>query len=409
MILLDCTHTAHTRANSGIQRVCRGLHRSGSLRRLTQTVIRDKRGRCWRTPDRAELQNLDPSRAGCSGQETSEQGWSPIQKARGLFYRRVPPSLHRRIPEFQGAIFPEVFNSAKGPPMRDLYRRLGGPVVCIVHDIVPVIEPRWTTPYMRQHFAAYLEDVHQADGVAAVSTDTAESLRRYWIERRMAPMPRIELVPPGTWIEKVSLPADALEPADPPLLLSVATLEPRKNHAAMLEAIEKLWQGGIRFQVVFVGSGELPGAQAIIERISNLQRDGCPVQWEGQVSDQRLDFLYRTCTATLFPSLFEGFGIPVLESMAYGKPCLISNRGGLADRAAGGGCLTVDEPDAPALYEAMHRLLTDSGLRHRLCEEARARPSRTWDEYLDDLLAFTYELRNARGTWPRGLTRNRYS
>ena len=84
---------------------------------------------------------------------------------------------------------------------------------------------------------------------------------------------------------------------------------------------------------------------------------------------------------TVYPSLVEGFGLPILESLWLGKPCICHDDGVMAELAAGGGCLTVDMNDPTALARAIEQLATDRSLRDRLSTEARARDIDGWPDY----------------------------
>jgi glycosyltransferase involved in cell wall biosynthesis len=90
--------------------------------------------------------------------------------------------------------------------------------------------------------------------------------------------------------------------------------------------------------------------------------------------------------------LMEGFGLPVLESMGYGKPCICSSRGALGESARGGGCVGLDKVDDPSLAAAMDSLLKSPDRLQALAQEAASRPRRYWDAYASDLLEWMKTL-----------------
>lgn len=90
---------------------------------------------------------------------------------------------------------------------------------------------------------------------------------------------------------------------------------------------------------------------------------------------------YAGARFTVFPSLHEGYGLPVAESLAYGTPVITSSYGSTAEIAAAGGCVLVDPRDDDQLVAAMRRLLTDDAELERLRGEARGRPVWTWEQY----------------------------
>ena len=82
----------------------------------------------------------------------------------------------------------------------------------------------------------------------------------------------------------------------------------------------------------------------------------------------------------------EGFGLPILESLWHGKPCICGSNGALGEVAAGGGCVLVDQQNEDSLGKAIAMLLKDKDQYERLCAEARARRFRTWNDYIHRLL-----------------------
>ena len=119
----------------------------------------------------------------------------------------------------------------------------------------------------------------------------------------------------------------------------------------------------------------------VLEAFRRLERQGRPLKWQGHVSDDALAAAYQACSFTVYPSLMEGFGLPVHESLWFSRPCICGSNGALGEVSAGGGCLTCDQTQVGSLASAMRRLLTDRGLYGKLCEEAAQRPFRSWVDY----------------------------
>jgi glycosyltransferase involved in cell wall biosynthesis len=172
----------------------------------------------------------------------------------------------------------------------------------------------------------------------------------------------------------------------------VGTIEGRKNHLALLDAAAALWRRGLRFELQIVGLAQRETGRAALARLHRLQADGLPVRYDGPVPADALEAAYRRCTFTVYPSLMEGFGLPVLESLARGRPCICSARGALGESAQGGGCLALPTVDAAGLAAAMERLLTDRTELDRLAAAARARRFRSWSDYVADLTGWMRTL-----------------
>ena len=168
------------------------------------------------------------------------------------------------------------------------------------------------------------------------------------------------------------------------MVLVVGSHEPRKNHLAVLHAAELLWRRGTAVQP------DLHRRQLLEQRAVRRHPAGLQTaRPAGRVDLRRRRRpawgAYRLARFTVFPSLNEGFGLPVVESIACGTPVITSDFGSMREIAdAGGGALLVDPRDDHAMADAMRTLLTDDAELERLAKQARQRPLRTWDTYADE-------------------------
>ena len=126
----------------------------------------------------------------------------------------------------------------------------------------------------------------------------------------------------------------------------------------------------------------------MIPALWQLQRRGRPLQWLRHINDDALHQVYRSCRFTVYPSLMEGFGLPIAESLWHGKPVVCGGNGALGEIARDGGCLLVDQTNEDDLGSAIEKLLRDDQLYARLREEARNRTFRSWSDYTKDLLGY---------------------
>jgi glycosyltransferase involved in cell wall biosynthesis len=224
------------------------------------------------------------------------------------------------------------FRIGRGSPQLDLLhcttfrapRRPRVPLVVTVHDLAllrhPEAFPRWHRETGRRALRA---GVRAADAVVAVSNFTRDEL----LELLQVPPERIRVIPNG------------LDPAFRPdgprsegeYVLAVGTLEPRKN---LGEAVAAAKLAGVELRVAGAtgwGGVEVPG-------------------WVGEPSDDELAALYRGARCLVFPSLYEGFGLPLLEAMACGTPVVTSDSGAMAEVVAGAGVLV--DPSSPEAIAA---------------------------------------------------------
>jgi glycosyltransferase involved in cell wall biosynthesis len=188
--------------------------------------------------------------------------------------------------------------------------------------------------------------------------------------------------------------ADVLD--DRPFFLFVGSLLPRKNLARVLDAFAALRASHAPdAQIVVVGVKRVFGADGGETRRADL----AGVRFAGYVDDATLGALYRRAICLVSPSLYEGFGLPIVEAMALGAPVITSNVTALPE-VAGDAAVLVDPYDTDAIEQAMRRLLQDDGLRADLRARGfqRARAF-TWERAADGVLAV---LRRAAGVAPRG-------
>jgi glycosyltransferase involved in cell wall biosynthesis len=385
-LFLDLTHTSHTRARTGIQRVARSLR--AALADSVVGITFDPYLGAWRRLETWEQANLD------STAPTTKRGaqWPLVAKMRGRLRRfsgaRPSSSL---ASESHSLVMPELFSDRVGAALPKLFTAISGPRVALFHDAIALKFPELTPTKTVARFPAYLQELLVFDGIAAVSDDSRESLLDYWRWAGVRDAPPVQTIPlgvdsPGNTTHEVTSASGV------PKILSVGSIEGRKNHVALLEACEQLWRRGCHFELHLIGLARPETARAAVERIATLQAAGRSLRYDGAADDDTLTAAYAACRFTVYPSLMEGFGLPVLESLVHGKPCICSGRGALGESARGGGCLVLDQVGPDDLASAIGRLIDHPTECTALASAARSRRFRTWMDYAGDLRAWMKDL-----------------
>lgn len=369
-LLFDVSHTSHTRARTGVQRVVRSLLRELGDRAVA--VTHDPHQGAWRPLDAWERANLAAETPG------AKRGarWPLAARMRGRWRRWTGATVE--LPgESAGFLTAEIFSPAVAAQLPKAFPR-----VAIFHDAIALRYPELSPAGTVTRFPAYLSELLRFDGVAAVSEDSRAALVDYWKWAGAVRPPPVVAIPLG--VDPFQTAAVGPAPATP-VVLSVGTLEGRKNHVALLEACEQLWAGGAKFTLRLAGGVQAETGRRAHERLRALQGAGRPIRFDGALTDEALAAAYAECAFTVYPSIAEGFGLPVIESLAHGRPCVCSGRGALGELSRSGGCVPLETVDPAALAGAIGGLLAAPNELARLTAEARTRTFRSWAEYAREL------------------------
>lgn len=254
------------------------------------------------------------------------------------------------------------------------------PTAAIVYDLVPFVDEG-----QAQSRAAAIERatirpaLRRAAALPCISDATRDDLVRLF-PHSAAKATTIPLAADPSFSAKVAAPGHP--DLDRPYVLAVGTLEPRKNLERLVEAWTQLSPMVRETRRLALVGPRGWDDDAILQAAHEA---GAVLL--GRVSEEELRALYAGADAFVYPSLYEGFGLPVLEAMAAGAPVITSNVSSLPE-VAGDAALTVDPTDVGALTSAMEQLLTDPALAKRLRTAGKARAALfSWDrmarEYLE--------------------------
>lgn len=260
--------------------------------------------------------------------------------------------------------------------------RLDIPAVPVVHDLTPISHPEWHRRKTNAAFLPWIErTLARAPRVIAVSRTTAREIA----ERFPDVGGRVTVIPHGVdpRYGPSGLPGERERvrqryAGGRPYVLSLATLEPRKNLAGLIAACERLWREGARYPDLLLAGGPGWKSESLHTRIGRSPfRDR--IHLAGYVPEDDAPALFRSAEAFGYPSFAEGFGLPVLEAMASGVPAVVSTAPALVELAGGAAAAApADDPDAIAA--ALASVLDDGPVRRSAIDGGLARAARfRWD------------------------------
>jgi glycosyltransferase involved in cell wall biosynthesis len=378
-VLVDLHHTAQSQFSTGIQRVARETARHWTRQHGAILVGWTSDYGCFRRLSAAEVNaafgkgaNAKPSTGAVS--DPVIVPWKCTH-----LVAELPVEPHRTSVYQSFVAFSRSITGLVG------------------HDCVPLMAAEATAEGMPIGFANYLAVAANADRIAVTCEAAGLEFRGWRTMLRSAGKsgPTIRCIPLAVHADDPTDDAlreagDLLGVGSLPIVLSVGSHEPRKNHLALLHAAEVLWREGLLFSLVFVGGNSWNSGE-FDAQVRLLQGNNRPVQTILALSEDLLWAAYRLAYCTVFPSLHEGFGLPVAESLASGTPVITSNFGSMREICSRGGALLVDPRNDQELTDALRRLLLSGSLRNELAAEASRVRRRSWAEYAAAVWAYLVE------------------
>ncbi len=288
------------------------------------------------------------------------------------------------------------------------YARLkmaGVSVGVYIYDLIPLTHPEYCDAHLVSDFALSFGDgLAVFDFVLTISEYTAEEVRKYIARHGIRPIPVKSVLlahvikdddhvqTPDTWSAMTRILKTR------PYILSVSTIEARKNHSYLILAWKLLREEGLNPpDLVFVGRHGWRVNDLMDQLRATNYMDG-HVHILHDLSDAQLETLYKNCLFTAFPSFVEGWGLPVGESLAHGKPCMASNTSSIPE--VGGDLVDyVDPYSVRSGLDVLRRLMFDTEYRQKRTIAIRDNfKPRTWDIVGRELLGQIARLRSKRSS-----------
>jgi glycosyltransferase involved in cell wall biosynthesis len=260
------------------------------------------------------------------------------------------------------------------------------PVVITVHDIAYIRFPDLLNK-TRQVYKKYILSlsVKRADVIIADSHSTKLDIIEFFkvdekkikvihlgVESRFRPINNVE-----RYRTRNNLPSK--------MILNIGTLEPRKNVVTLVKAFKRLQERGHKDYVLTIAGEKGWLYEKIFEEIESSGMEKS-IRILGVVRDEDLPLLYNCADLFVYPSLYEGFGLPPLEAMACGVPIITSNTSSLPEVVGNAGIM-VDPNDIESLSDEMYRVLEDEELKHRMSRDGLKRSKMfTWEKMVKEVL-----------------------
>ncbi len=284
--------------------------------------------------------------------------------------------LHRTATRLKLDILHDPCGIAPFLAPRGRYRK-----VTTIHDTLPAVYPKTQPLLTRIVFSTLVARAGAtSDAILTVSRTSADDLCRYY---GFAPA-KVHVTPNG--VHRAVRLSPALLRAtferlgvQQPYFLYVGALHPRKNIRRVLEAFRKLREFHREASLVIAGPPSW-GAHGELKAVLGSAGGQSGIVFTDFLSDDDLNSLYQGAHALVFPSLYEGFGLPVLEAMSHGAPVITSNVSALPE-VAGAAALLVDPTSVEAIFTAMARLIEDLPLHAELRRKGFERSTEfTWEK-----------------------------
>ncbi len=244
-----------------------------------------------------------------------------------------------------------------------------------IHDMIPFVHPETHTSLTNLLFHHYIRrSLAYVDGIITVSEASKRDILRFY----QIPDDRVHVIYNGVAPEFSPRPRCEVESAmrryriSGPYILSVGALQERKNLATLFRAYRQLLENGVRHQLVIVGK-EAWRTEGTFRALRELGLEE-QVVLTGFVDDADLPAIYSGADVFVFPSLYEGFGLPPLEAMACGTPVITANTSSLPEIVGDAGVL-VDATDVQGFMAGIQTILDDTSRRHQLAQSGLERAS----------------------------------
>ncbi len=244
-------------------------------------------------------------------------------------------------------------------------------------DAIPLHLPQVTWPHSVARHPGYMSALARFEHVFAISAAVRRDLVEFWRWQGRHTKTEVSVLPLGADFDGSPRQPRRVE-VPPPVLLCVGIVEPRKNQGFLIEVAEQLRARGVAFELHVVGRVNPHFGGPIAQRIKAAATDGVGISFHEAAADDTLAALLGRARAVVFPTIAEGCGLPVLEALWRGLPCVCTDLPVLRENTNDGGCVVLPKNNAAAWADGLERVLTDDTHWRALADRAAERPLPTW-------------------------------
>ena len=366
MIGIYCHHTRSFTRNTGIQRCLRSIARA--LAAQGETIV----PLVWNQEDN----NLDIADQSICKDLAKWNGPSVLSWS----FENLP----------RGSIL-LVIELISGPyqPSQSFLRQkcdeLGWKLIGIFHDSIPLT---WGGLSAEYH-TYYMKGLANYDLVFTTTSINTEELKSFWNKHSLRVKAKIISLPLAAEISGLKRVKSDCRSTDKEFfkefrLICVGSLEPRKNHITLLKSL--LWLSAIKknkYHLTLIG---WPNNSKVVDQVLLAKSLGLSIIWDSRATDSDLCRYFGSSHLSIYPSLQEGFGLPILESLWLGCPCLTSTSLANNQQLSYEGCLITDTKHWYNLAQTLASLHEDPKVLRKLVNQINSRSLRTWNEYIIEML-----------------------
>lgn len=246
----------------------------------------------------------------------------------------------------------------------------GFKLVNVVYDLIPVFEPQYFGGLLTKQYAEYtFESLSACDLLLAISENTKNDIYRF-CERFDMPKPKVSVFRLGDELESQEFEKPGIVKDTQKFIICVGTIEVRKNHSLLYYAYKSLISKGLEPPLLFIIGKKgwyTDDVTMLIEQDPEVNRY---IKIVSGLKDSELNWLYANCSFTVYPALYEGWGLPVAESLAYGKPVICSDVSSVPE--VGGEYAIYSSPyDAKQFGNGVYELFNDQKLLNKKSDTIR--------------------------------------